>query len=476
MSEALVSKPPPLHDAPPLNGFAARSSSPQPSPTRSPTKSSNSSGTTAAFVHKLHSMLEDDRNSELIRWADMGDIFFVTDPTEFSRTILPQYFKHNNWQSFVRQLNMYGFHKVNDLFHSNSPDAQNSACWEFKHPSFLRGRPELLANIKRKCPKSQSSLGMGKPSLTSAGGSLDNAQDERLDAIVKHLGELEQRYMQLRQSHENQAMQTSAWRNMSLAQQKLLSESISLLNLMCSQQANHDHIKIAQRLSHEATALQQEMTRSHVEAQPSDSYHHPNHHHHHHHHHHPHQHQHRQHHQHHFRSQGQKSISDGALSPVPLPNSARSSASYESRLVPALSGRSFSDSQVPLGHQAQHPVRPFTLPPIQYPYNSSSSSSSPSGGGGADNPGEGGGVIIRCQSPEPVGSPTMANGDVAPGQNPGIFRSGPGDSFVRTSLKALPSLAPTIGERPPYLPHPLPQPELRNDPQEEPEKKRRRSD
>lgn len=50
-------------------------------------------------------MLEDISIQHLISWSDRGDLFSVSNPTSFSKSVLPQYFKHNNWQSFVRQLN-----------------------------------------------------------------------------------------------------------------------------------------------------------------------------------------------------------------------------------------------------------------------------------------------------------------------------------------------------------------------------------
>ncbi|KAI7905107.1 HSF-type DNA-binding-domain-containing protein [Cokeromyces recurvatus] len=100
-------------------------------------------------------MLEDPETSELICWSTQGDLFSVSNPTAFSKTVLPQYFKHNNWQSFVRQLNMYGFHKVNDLIHSNLTNENQT--WEFKHPNFRRGAVNDLQHIKRKSAKSQHS-------------------------------------------------------------------------------------------------------------------------------------------------------------------------------------------------------------------------------------------------------------------------------------------------------------------------------
>lgn len=55
-------------------------------------------------VHSFR-MLEDINIRHLISWSEKGDIFSVSNPTYFSKSVLPQYFKHNNWQSFVRQLN-----------------------------------------------------------------------------------------------------------------------------------------------------------------------------------------------------------------------------------------------------------------------------------------------------------------------------------------------------------------------------------
>lgn len=95
-------------------------------------------------------MVNDPENHELIRWSTAGDSFFVLDHERFAREVLGRWFKHQNFASFVRQLNMYGFHKIPHLQQGVLKSDSDTDFWNFAHPNFHRGRPELLCLIQRK--------------------------------------------------------------------------------------------------------------------------------------------------------------------------------------------------------------------------------------------------------------------------------------------------------------------------------------
>ncbi|GAA5810230.1 hypothetical protein MFLAVUS_003650 [Mucor flavus] len=134
------------------NQFTQQMSLQPPSPAPPVTTKSGSGNT---FVHKLYNMVVDKQYQHLIAWTYTGTSFIVCNITEFSRDVLPKHFKHNNFSSFVRQLNMYGFHKVNKSPRGHRTLAENQ-IWEFSHPKFLRNRPDLLDEIKRKALENES--------------------------------------------------------------------------------------------------------------------------------------------------------------------------------------------------------------------------------------------------------------------------------------------------------------------------------
>lgn len=131
----------------------------------------------------MNSFLDESRNTELIRWSDNGDSFIVVDEDEFAKTLIPELFKHNNYASFVRQLNMYGFHKKVGLSDNSmrASERKNKSPSEYSNPYFKRGRPNLLWLIQK--PKNPSGKGgtKGGTRIKQEDGNMDEDGDEIFD-------------------------------------------------------------------------------------------------------------------------------------------------------------------------------------------------------------------------------------------------------------------------------------------------------
>ncbi|TNY23910.1 transcription factor Hsf1 [Rhodotorula diobovata] len=136
-----------------------------------------------AFLTKLFTMVSDPGTDDLIRWSEDGDSFFVPSADRMGRELLPHYFKHQNFGSFVRQLNMYGFHKVPHLQQGvlKRDTSEDADMLEFSNANFQRGQPDLLCMIHRKVK------GDGAVVPAAGDGTLDlSSLVNDLAAIRKH--------------------------------------------------------------------------------------------------------------------------------------------------------------------------------------------------------------------------------------------------------------------------------------------------
>ncbi|EJD53312.1 hypothetical protein AURDEDRAFT_157884 [Auricularia subglabra TFB-10046 SS5] len=175
------------------------------------------------FLDKLYHMVEDP-NTDLIKWSDSGDSFVVTDQERFSKEILGRWFKHQNFGSFVRQLNLYGFRKVPHLQQGalHSDTSQEPLC--FENVNFHRGQPDLLHLISRKkqaapgrdggddkaTPATTATTNSPARSLTAANGALDvSGLLTGIAAIKRHQTQISTELTELKRS--NQALWQEAY-------------------------------------------------------------------------------------------------------------------------------------------------------------------------------------------------------------------------------------------------------------------------
>ncbi|GLU20017.1 hypothetical protein SLE2022_362350 [Rubroshorea leprosula] len=138
----------------------------------------------APFVTKTYQLVDDLSTNDVISWSENGTSFIVWKSADFVKDLLPNYFKHNNFSSFVRQLNTYGFRKV--VPHR----------WEFMNENFRRGKKELLSKIRRRKTAKLSSYNTdgkttGARALLSSNSSEGRGSTSNLSPDWKNPGSVE---------------------------------------------------------------------------------------------------------------------------------------------------------------------------------------------------------------------------------------------------------------------------------------------
>lgn len=120
-------------------------------------------------------------------WTDEGDKFVVKNKDIFASTVIPQYYDHNNYSSFTRQLNFYGFTREQSMTIKVS-DLNSLAVGQetFYHQFFQRGRPDLLKNLQRRSTDTKNSKKRKKP-RTDGDISFLQGRIENLEETAKEM-------------------------------------------------------------------------------------------------------------------------------------------------------------------------------------------------------------------------------------------------------------------------------------------------
>jgi len=172
------------------------------------------STTIPIFLKKTYKMIESSP-PEISAWTTDGDMFVVKDPDEFAAKIIPLYFDHNKFSSFARQLNFYGFRKMQSKPIRNSDfDANTAKHVTFYNENFKRGRHDLLKKIQRSTRGGGNNVGQDQQrdiqqlkekvtNLEKIIQNLNSQQEERMRRLeLDMLGRMEQMMLAMQQQQQ----------------------------------------------------------------------------------------------------------------------------------------------------------------------------------------------------------------------------------------------------------------------------------
>uniref|UniRef100_A0A7S2Y423 HSF-type DNA-binding domain-containing protein n=1 Tax=Entomoneis paludosa TaxID=265537 RepID=A0A7S2Y423_9STRA len=162
------------------------------------------------FLRKTYQMVN-TTNHSIIEWSDDGSTFTIKDPEVFAAETIPEFFKHNNFSSFVRQLNFYGFRKIkaDPLRIRDAKTSDHSKLWKFRHAKFQQGRDDLLVEIRKSSQTEAAEkheVESLRSEISSLKGDLHDMQaemDQMKEMMKRNQAESERRMMEMMASLSN---------------------------------------------------------------------------------------------------------------------------------------------------------------------------------------------------------------------------------------------------------------------------------
>jgi hypothetical protein len=101
-----------------------------------------------SFPEKVYFMLQEvkGQSADAVSYVADGTAFMIHKPCIFETDVMPMYFSSTRMSSFQRQLNIYGFQRIE----------KGPSQGAYRHKYFIKGQKELLQKIKRPSKKGSS--------------------------------------------------------------------------------------------------------------------------------------------------------------------------------------------------------------------------------------------------------------------------------------------------------------------------------
>lgn len=124
-----------------------------------------------AFPLKLYRLLKESEEAGkdgIVSFTHTGNAFKIHHQQRFANEILPDYFRHKRFDSFKRQLSMYGFVRI--------PVGPEEGA--FEHRLFKRDRLDLVHQMRRVAVEQGAATTTGHPPSTSQAGGFGAAESD----------------------------------------------------------------------------------------------------------------------------------------------------------------------------------------------------------------------------------------------------------------------------------------------------------